>query len=229
MRRTLLRPPKEGSCCAALGRAGTGAAACCKRGERERGGPAAPGASRRCRGGPCGAISPSQPRLGPSPSRHNLGVSPLPQPIRGQAAPKPRPPFPTLHFSMEPPAHRPPWGSPRRNADPPQFRRCVTPGTKHPLVPASRCIPPAHGQLSLGWLRRNAGEKFPLLRLSASAGCFCLAGGSSVSSGRGTGMLDPWVSGPRHQPGPGEPEPTEPTPGTGQAANSHFLPPICPR
>lgn len=50
---------------------------------------------------------------------------------------------------------------------------------------------------------------------------FLPRGGSSGSSRCGAGMLDPWASGPRHQPGPGEPEPT---PGTGQAANSHFLP-----
>lgn len=148
----------------------------------------------------------------------------------GRQPPSPTPCFPRSICQWsppQPPGH--PGGPQGRDVDPKIWgvEGLCHPNTNHPQGLPSPWAPPCssrapHARVAPETRRRN------ILRLSAFATCCFSAAGCCGCSGRcGAGMLSPWASGSGHQAGPGEPEPTV---GKGQqAANSHFLPPICPR
>lgn len=95
---------------------------------------AAPSASPRCGGGQRCPHPLCKPRVAPLLSGTIWGVFPpqSPQPIHRQAAPKPHPLFPTLHFSMEPPS---PPEVPKGEMPTPKFRMQRGCDTQTPTIP----------------------------------------------------------------------------------------------
>lgn len=95
------------------------------------------------------------------------GSSPPAPPANPRAgSPQAPPPFSHAPFlNGAPPAHQPPWRSPREGWYPPNLCACVgdtqTPSIPRDTHPPSHWAPPPRlTGSSLGWLRRNAGEKF---------------------------------------------------------------------
>lgn len=161
----------------------------------------------------------------PPPFGHYLGVSPPPpSQSAGRQPPGPAPSFPRSASQWSPPQ---PTATPRvpvgggGGHTQRDTRTGAAPRGQQPRLAQPQGLPappPLTGSLlSSGETQAKNPPALGLRRLLPSRG------GSAL---RSSGPLCPWASGPCRPPGPGEPEPTT---GTGQAANSHFLPAICPR